>query len=282
MTKLLVVAAFAAFAFSGCNDTTLVEAIGPAPVAVIAADASYAPLFLATFDGHGSHDSTGPIASYAWEIVTRPEGSQSLAAARVSDPALADFFVDLAGEYAVKLVVTDGDGLTGETTWRFSAIPSQQLHLELLWPGQYTHADLDLHLVDRTAGGTLWDADYDCYFSTCKSAMGRRDWGVTGNLADDPSLDIDNINQSVPENINIAQPADGTYEIDVHYYGSSDAVDPPVEAEVRVFLMGSVAHDAHRVFSAVGQVWTVANVVCAGGACTIVPLDTMGTTSPGG
>lgn len=272
-----------AFAMSGCNDTKLatapVETPTPtpveqqAPVAVIDGAQTWAPLATATFDGSASYDPDGTITAYAWEITNRPNGSVSQVAA---NGAAASFFVDLAGDYTLKLTVTDNDGNTGSTELTFSAIPSQDLHVEVEWPNQYTQVDMDLHLLDQSAGGTpqslMWDFQKDCHWENCKPDFGEiLDWGVAGQQPDNPRLDIDNISESVPENINIDTPANGTYHVCVHYWASHQASDIPVNLLVTVYLGGSVAWTGTITLTTTDQVWDVGTVNWSNGAGTFTP-----------
>ncbi|MFK8079012.1 MAG: hypothetical protein AB8B97_01895 [Granulosicoccus sp.] len=58
--------------------------------------------------------------------------------------------------------------------------------------------DFDLHLV--RPGGEFKDRESDCYYATCRGASSP-DWGVVGDLTDNPSLDVDNTDVFGPENI---------------------------------------------------------------------------------
>ena len=118
---------------SACNDTSLTAAAvaGAKPTAVITGTQQYGPLDTANFSGASSTAvSPKTITAYEWSISARPSGSNSMVQP-LGDPSQVDFFVDLAGDYKIKLKVTDTEGLTDETEYAFSAIPSQSLHIEL-------------------------------------------------------------------------------------------------------------------------------------------------------
>ena len=85
---------------------------------------------------------------------------------------------------------------------------------------------MDLHLVNRSQATTppkMWNGTYDCDWEDCQTQFGETlNWWAAGT-ADNGRLDIDNISDTNPENINIQTPHDGTYRIQVHYY--SDHTD---------------------------------------------------------
>jgi hypothetical protein len=83
-------------------------------------------------------------------------------------------------------------------------------------------------------------------------------WGAPGT-ADDPRLDLDDRSGLGPENISIPSPADGTYDVRVHYF--DDHGDDVVTATVRVYLAGELepALEASRNLRR-NQVWDVAHI----------------------
>lgn len=273
---------------AACNDSKLAAAAiaspeptatatpAPAnepPVAQIAGATSYAPLGTASFDGGNSYDPDGTIASYAWAIVARPAGSASTIQ-QGGTPAVANFFVDLAGDYTIELTVTDNQGATGSQQLNFSAVPSQDLHIELTWSASYTLADMDLHLINKTqtpASGNFWNSTYDCFFSNCKPPYSSVNWW-TAATNDNPTLDIDNINETVPENINVAQPHDGAYEVAVHFY-SHDVPLAPVTVTVNIYVGGVVAWSGQRTLTATKQEWRAATINWSNGTATIAPFS---------
>jgi len=258
---------------SACNDGALVAAPvavdatptpapepGEAPVAVISAVGSeYSPLDTAAFDGSGSHDSDGVIVSHDWAIIDRPSGSNS--SIQTLGASTAEFFVDFAGDYTIELTVTDDDGLTGSTTFDFSAVPWQTVHVELSW--NVDEADVDLHLVDVTAGGQFQAMPYDCYYSNKTP-----DWGDSGALHN-PALDLDDVDGFGPENVNIPQPRMGSsYRILVHYY--ADDGMGATDATIRVYLNGTLQYEDVMTLAATDKVWDVATIDWPTGTVTAI------------
>ena len=262
------------------------------PVAVIESGSPiYSTVDTATFDGSWSYDLdlTAYITTYEWSIVSKPQSSTSTITLDSSDPtgALADWYIDVAGDYTIQLKVTDSNNLSNTTTYSFSASPSN-FHIRLSWPNQYTRADMDLHLIDRTGttpAPDLWDMQWDCHWQNCKPSEGEfLDWGAAGIGDDDPRLDIDNIETNVPENININTPVNGTYRIEVHYYASHDpsGTDIPVDTNVDVFLGGTLVYSTSETMTAANQVWIVGDVVWSSGGGIVQPIAQMTTTTYGG
>ena len=99
---------------SGGGEITLARpvSINQPPVAKAGDDQTAHPGDNVTLDGSGSTDPELGLLAYAWEIIEQPEGST----AELSDPTAVgpSFTVDLFGDYRVRLVVTDPEGLASE------------------------------------------------------------------------------------------------------------------------------------------------------------------------
>jgi hypothetical protein len=254
------------------------------------------PLDMILLDGSESIDpdsATGRPAHYEWVVIERPEGSISQPVERfhqlsrpgdggepdaVSTP-IARFFVDLAGEYVLALRVVDHYGASAPSSLcpqekahvRIRAIPSDRLHVQLVWntpddPDQSDErgTDIDLHLHHPLSANWFASDGSDCFY------LNRRpDWGRLGHQADDPSLDIDDVNGAGPENINIEEPENTTdlgqpYRIGVHYFDASMAglgeIGEPLESlvTVRVYVDGRFAFEARKTLYQTDDFWQVA------------------------
>ena len=248
---------------SGCGqDDTLTKGAGVAPVAVISGATAYVPLDTATFDGSGSYDTQGTIVSYAWSITARPSGSTAQPVAAGANGQSCTFFVDFAGDYKIRLTVTNQVGLSGSTEYSFSAVPTQDLHVELAWDTNFS--DLDLHLVDQTDGGQFYVAPLDCYYSNKTP-----EWGDPSSSADNPTLDIDDVDGYGPENINIIHPdASHTYHIYVQYYDTHGA--GATNAEVKIYVSGVLKLDKTMPIPTSLYEWDVATIDWPSGTITEV------------
>jgi len=212
---------------------------GDDPVAVceVSPNPVQPPAETAAWDGSSSYDPAGgTITTYNWTLTSQPAGS-SASMPSGSGPVRTGFMPDLAGDYVGRLVVTTADGRSSAPCQvTLEAIPSEDLWVEMYWT--YSGDDMDLHLL--APGGSL-TTDTDCYYGNCVTSSwgGGLDWGVTGSTADDPSLDLDDISGTGPENINIEAPASGTYTIVVHDYPGSvyDGANP---VTVNVYVNGSL------------------------------------------
>lgn len=264
------------------------------------------PLDVVTLDGSASIDQDGPNnrpVQYEWVVVSRPNGSVSQplegffnngSPADGGNPddiatPTSVFFVDLAGTYIVELRVRDNLGLDSiacdnPAVVTIVAKPDQAVHVQLVWdtpndPDQTDGggADLDLHLLHPNAEN-WFSAPYDCHF-----ANPVPDWGQLENPADDPSLDIDDINGAGPENVNLDLPENtdvlgAPYLVGVHYYNSSDRVTGfdygASFATVRIFINGELSWDGPedaegaREMEAEDHFWDVAQITWPDGTVT--------------
>lgn len=169
----------------------------------------------ATWYGDESYDPGGAeIVDYDWTLYSRPDGSSATMPS--GEANRRPFEWDLAGEYVGKLVVTNEYGEESEPCYAtLTATPEDDFWIEMYWT--YSGDDMDLHLL--APGGSV-ETNSDCYYSNCVSG-GALDWGTRGYDEDDPSLDLDDISGTGPENIRIMEPEDGEYTVIVHDYPGS-------------------------------------------------------------
>ena len=252
------------------------------------------PLDIITLDGTPSTDPGGSVVEWQWTVVNRPDGSVSQPVETFTDarrPAdggdpddtttsTAQFFVDLAGAYTLELRVVDNLGQTScepnpVATVTIEAIPDKDLHIQLVWatpndPDESDQfgTDVDLHFRHQNAGDGWASAanDYDVYFRNKQP-----DWGVEGDVADNPSLDIDDTNGAGPENINLASPEIGvSYDVAAIYFRNEstfgDAMnDPRVQhpsyVTVRIFARGELLNEfVGREMTEPRQLWHIATI----------------------
>jgi hypothetical protein len=205
-----------------------------APTALCSVDPNPAlPIFDSiTWVGSNSFDLDGIITSYEWVLESKPEGSVSEIPLG-TDPDRSGFIADLAGTYVGVLLVEDNTGQESSCTAILEAVPNQNLWVELYW----THSgdDLDLHLL---APSGAVNTDADCYFANCTTWSDELDWGIYGYTQDNPHLDLDDIPNRGPENINIQDPKPGIYTVLVHDYPGSVNMQSNT-ATINIYLNGS-------------------------------------------
>jgi hypothetical protein len=223
---------------------------GVAPVAVCSATPNPVrpPFETATWLGRDSYSPSGKAITRAqWRLTSKPVGSAAVMPG--GDTINRQGFVpDLAGVYKAELRVYDADGLVSEVCeTELEAVPSQSLWVELFWT--HDNDDLDLHLVRD--GGRKETQD-DCYYSNC--VRGGPDWGVRGEQADNPRLDLDDRPNVGPENINIDAPGDPGFTVYVHDY-PGHTYQGANEATVNIYLDGQLVWTDTRTISGESS-WT--------------------------
>lgn len=262
---------FTATDTDGLSASCMVTVIGTPtpPDATCPATVETTPLDTVTLMGSGVDD--GRVVAYRWDLVSSPMGS----AARPPTPRdgmVATFTPDIAGEYRIRLTVTDDDGETGTCEFLVRAVATEGIRVEMFWDTDGT--DMDTHLLRPE--GTSWFDDNDCYYANCNETSGAvLEWGAAG-LDDNPRLDIDNTSGRGPENINIDRPYNGTYRVGIHAFRGNARVT------VRIYCGGSDTMP-RRTFGPVSlrgtgtsfqnDFWRVADVDISGASCRITDLS---------
>jgi hypothetical protein len=222
-----------------------------------------------TWWGEDSFDNTGgTLVSWDWTLISSPSGSA------VSMPGgganRTGFYPDLAGEYIGQLIVTNDSGMqSAPCRTTVMSAPDEDMWIEMYWthPGD----DMDLHLIAPGGfyeDGSSWDNDTDCHWRNC--TWSGVDWGSASSTDDDPSLDLDDITGTGPENINIKSPTNGTYTIAVHDYpGSSYEGSNPVT--MNVYLNGTLEWTDTRPISGEDTVTYFAEIAWTNSAGVVTP-----------
>jgi hypothetical protein len=274
----LSVATFA----SGCGNNSFFTPVGKQhkPIAVIDAPAGPLDAFAVTVaDGSASHDPDGTVVAWHWTLTALPTNSRMtldpIATATPTAGEKISFRPDLLGAYEIQLVVTDNSGLDSDPAiYDFSAADNSALRLELTWDRDIT--DVDLHLVDESAGGSFFTSPNDCYFQNKTP-----DWGVPGVTDDDPVLPFDQDEGFGPEVIGVRAPAAGTYHVFSHYY--CDDGFGGTTATVKVYVHGALAAETNATLIHTGDLWDVGTLVfdSAGGAVLSVSSAGVATSTHG-
>ncbi len=222
------------------------------PVSVLAIHES------ADWIGNDSYDDNS-IVSYDWTLISAPAGATATMPSGTANRR--GFTPDVAGEYVGQLVVTDDDGLISEPcVATLEATAGDGLWVEMFWT--YSGDDMDLHLL--APGGTL-ATDTDCYYANC--TWGGLDWGSAGATYDNPTLDLDDIPGTGPENINIDSPARGTYAVYVHDYPGS-VYNSRNDVTVNIYWGGRLMWTDTRNVNSEGTYYPFAEISVPSGATT--------------
>jgi hypothetical protein len=221
--------------------------------------AEVAPVADLPLSGANSLDPLGGGLTWLWSVVEAPPGAQGA----FDDPSIVapSLHVDVAGDWTVQLQVDAVDGTrSAPARCLITAVPAEDIRIELSWDGPTS--DLDLHLAEAL-DTPLYAVPSDV--SPCNTAP---DWGA-GGAANDPALDQDDADGLGPESIAVATAEDGTFPVRVHYFQRN--ADFSVTATVRVWLAGALAYSGSQTLDynevwEVGQInWPAATFGVAGG-----------------
>jgi hypothetical protein len=222
------------------------------------------------------------VEAWLWALTGMPSGSSASPPAP-ENSAVAYFTPDLAGLYTITLTAFFAWGRTDTCTVTVTAVSGRGLRVEMFWnppEDPLDTSDVDLHLLHPDAPAWFHFTD-DCFYQNCDSRRAVLDWDMPGP-ADDPSLDLDDVDGFGPENINVAQPLEWhPYTVGVHYY-YQDTMDEAVafvkiycglDSVTPVFSAGPVTLRAVGPDNGDNDFWKVAVVTWTGVACSVEPLD---------
>lgn len=192
------------------------------------------------------------IEGFSWQLTIRPPGSTAV----LSDPAApqTQLTVDLAGAYEVCLEVHDTDGIRScnDACIRVNVIPTDALHVQLVW--DHPSADLDLHFLRE--GGTAFTHEGDTYFSN------REPEWFPETPESNPRLDLDDNRGYGPENVNVEQPFPGSrWRVFVHYWNKQTDGDAFTLATLRLYAYGALVGEFTQSFDADETLWRAVEVV---------------------
>jgi len=211
------------------------------------------PLDTLRLDGYGSYTEVPDAAvdTYEWVLEQRPVGSTAV----LTNPAASrtEINADIAGDYQVRLTVTDDTGIRScnDAIVRFTASPSAELHIQLVW--DHPDADLDLHLVRDD--GEPFNHEFDTYFSNRFP-----EWYPDED--NNPSLDADDARGYGPENINLKTPLPGSrWKVLSHYWSKQTDGDPYTVASMRIYAKGQLVADLQESFDDDQVLWEAVEIV---------------------
>ena len=195
------------------------------PEAVISGEDTLNPPELVHLDGSAStpgDSAEEDTLQFAWSLVGAP--AHSNAALLTDDQPDTHLDVDVAGDYAVQLIVTDSTGATSApAVHRVRARPVEELYIALTW--NTMESDLDLHVLP--SGGT-WFGDDDLSYCNPETAWSAGAGVYSGDVEDGFG----------PETVTITDLSDTAFHIGVHYF--SDNGGMTTEAAITVFMNGEL------------------------------------------
>ena len=221
----------------------------------------------------GGADATNDPLTCTWTVLNRPTGSR----AAPESPAKCNtgFVPDLVGDYVLQLTVRDPMGNEGSCTTDVHANPYGGLWVEMYWSPA---GDIDLHLLHPNAGSpsvrSSWtNSQWACYFANCKLTAGTPLEWDSPTLNDNPSLDVDDIPGTGPENIRIHQPSSShQYSVGFKNYSNSNL---PVSVTYNVYCGGQQVHGQVYQSNTVSEFIHVGDVTYSQSGCNFVPSGTV-------
>jgi hypothetical protein len=272
MIRTLALAAPIVIGAAGCQNDNDFRGAAVPPIAVIQPISSGPASDLFTFevDGRESYDPNrvdqdgNGIYEFEWSIESTPAG----AIASIDGWGTADFVTDTPGNYGIGLRVRDiNDFVWSEKVVRtLHAFPVSGLAATLTWNTDVN--DVDLHLIQDTQGGDLFDDELDCHFQNL-----RPDWVPEGSTDGDPSLNHDEVDGMGPETVEMGVPTIGEqYRVLVHYFSDDGFSDS--DAKVKIFVNGAEVAEMERNLLA-NQVWDLGIFDWTGASGSFQMTDTL-------
>lgn len=193
------------------------------------------------------------IEAYEWTQSIRPQGSTAVLSSTTADRV--ELPTDVPGEYCTRLHVYDNTGVRSCEAAEvcFDVVPTEDLHIQLVW--DHPDADLDLHVTRDD--GAAFNHDTDVYFSN-REPVGAP-W--SDDPEQNPRLDVDDDGGYGPENTNVVHPAPSArFTVYVHYWRAQTDGDPRTTATVRVFVYGQQVIELARTFEGDEQLWEALDI----------------------
>ena len=270
-TTPIVLVAIGSLMAVGCNDVNYFASPAVEPIAIIQGPLTARATEVVEISGADSYDPNASaanapgIARYRWTLLEVPATSQ---ATLDSGGMTADLTTDLAGTYVVQLEVRDANEALWSVPETFSVqlLPITGFFAVLTWSTDVN--DVDLHLMNDTLGGGLFDQDADCHWQNLSP-----DWGVEDDEADDPRLSLDDVNGYGPEVAELALPlVTDQYSLAIHYF--SDDGFGPTDVTLELYFNGDLDTTMTRTVQA-NEVWDIGTIAWTGATGALTVVDTL-------
>lgn len=185
-------------------------------------------------DGTASYDPDALHAnlSYAWSVEGADSKKYQFEGADTEAPL---FSSSELGVYSFSLTVTDPDGNVSENIamTTVEVVPWEDLVVEVSWP---KNVDLDLHVI---RDGNDYYSTGDCYYGNPEP-----DWGVAGDLTDNPVLSDDGEGSKSIERIELSHPEEAIYTVMVHYFNDYNvAASPSTIFDIAIYAEGNLIQE---------------------------------------
>jgi hypothetical protein len=259
----------------GCNKTTF-RGNPVAPIAIIEGPGAGPASETEELDGSKSYDPNAidgsGIYQWNWTLVSAPAGSTAASVTpSTTDERLGEVTTDVPGKYVIQLIVRDiNDNLLSDPTYyALTMFPITGFTAVLNWDTPTN--DVDLHTVNETDGGGLFDTMNDCFFQNL-----RPDWTPMMVTDGDPDLHHDEVNGFGPETMILAVPTlTYRYHLYTHYFSTDNL--GPTNVNVKIYVNGFQVFEAQHDQLNGNEVWDVATVQWTGIDATITPVDSIST-----